>query len=197
MEAAHNLPWIVALVFICACLLLYSATTLVGGCASPDTLARRDQGKKPAQLAQSIDKRYAEYKSKAFAGTPEITVKELLRLSEQVPANKRPILIDCRTPDEIAVSIIPGALSKREFEANRAAYKDKILVPYCTIGYRSGIFTKQLRDQGMDARNLKGGVLSWALAGRLFVAADGAETRRVHVYGAKWNLIPAGYEGVY
>ena len=62
---------------------------------------------------------------------------------------------------------------------------------------RSGVYAETLAERGFRARNLVGGVLAWAHAGRSFVDEDGNPVRRVHVYGAEWDLLPESYEGVH
>jgi hypothetical protein len=69
------------------------------------------------------------------------------------------------------------------------------VVPYCTIGLRSGIYTRELRGQGFEVRNLAGSALAWAHAGLPF-ETEGKATSRVHVFNADWNLLPRGYEPV-
>jgi hypothetical protein len=39
-------------------------------------------------------------------------------------------------------------------------------------------------------------VLLWSHEGLPLTSSDGP-TRRVHVYGPRWNLLPAGYEAVW
>ena len=108
------------------------------------------------------------------------------------------VLVDVREPRELAVSTIPGALTRDEFEARKAELKAKgaTIVPYCTIGYRSGLYTEELREQGFEAKNLEGSLLSWTWAGGPLVHDD-EPTKRVHVYGPQWNLVAEGYEGVW
>jgi hypothetical protein len=48
----------------------------------------------------------------------------------------------------------------------------------------------------MKAFNLHGGVLAWALNGGSFVTPEGEPTRRVHVYGEPWDVLPPEYEAV-
>jgi rhodanese-related sulfurtransferase len=124
---------------------------------------------------------------------PYITAEEWLRLREKPNA----VLVDVRPEAERRVSIIPGAISRGAFDAERARYAGYTIVCYCTIGGRSGVTTEELRRRGLNALNLKGSVLSWAHAGQTFVTPSGEETRRVHVYGPKWDLLPEGYEAVW
>jgi hypothetical protein len=41
-----------------------------------------------------------------------------------------------------------------------------------------------------------GSIIGWCQANELLAAPDGGETRRVHTYGPKWNLLPPEYEAV-
>lgn len=136
---------------------------------------------------------YVEYKVDAFASVPDLTVANL-----QVIESDQPIaLVDCREDAERAVSMIPGAISKAQFEASPEAYRNHRVVIYCTVGYRSGVYAKDLIGRDFDAINLIGGVLAWAHAGNTFVDPGGNQTRRVHVYGPTWDLLPYGYVSVF
>ena len=127
-----------------------------------------------------------------FPEVAEVTVEQLdrLRQSEHV------MLVDVRAPKERAVSIIPGAITSEEVAADPAAFEDKTLVAYCTVGHRSGLFAKQLQARGQRVFNLKGAILAWTHAGRE-LELDGQPTRRVHVAGPKWSLEASGYEPVW
>lgn len=136
------------------------------------------------------------------------------------PAPGKPIiLVDCRTPGERAVSRLPGSIPQEAFEARlkgqgssasskggdsseatgaAASLEGATVVAYCTIGYRSGLFANGLaKDHGLKAYNLRGSILSWAHAGGALVDATGKPTKRLHTYGAKWALEPAGYESTW
>jgi rhodanese-related sulfurtransferase len=139
----------------------------------------------------AIDKMYQDYQ-KSFPDVPEITASELADRMDQGGVT----VVDVRTPREWDVSRIPGAIPIEEFEKNPASYKDQPVIAYCTIGYRSGQFAKRLQEQGFDASNLTGSILSWVHEGYEVVDNDG-ETNRVHVYGPQWDLLPPEYESVW
>lgn len=141
---------------------------------------------------EKIEAMYQEYK-KQFPGIDDISVEELIELQ----AREDVVLVDVREPREREVSMIPAATSVEEFEGNLEKYKGMTVVSYCTIGHRSGLYTQKLQARKLRALNLKGSVLSWAHAGLKFVDKQGKETRRVHVCGAKWNLLPEGYRGIW
>jgi len=141
---------------------------------------------------------YNDYSS-THPDIPDITVEEYLSLREE----RTVLLVDDRTSTERSVSMIPGAMSVEEFEAVWKDYRgtpiviSNPVVVYCTIGVRSGRYTKKLIRRGFVAYNLAGGVLAWAHAGGEFVDPRGNRTDTVHVYGEDWNLLPPGYTPVW
>lgn len=117
------------------------------------------------------------------------------------------VLVDVREADEQAVSTLPGCpsgavqvLSRTEFDAIKARHLRSRVVCYCTAGYRSGLYAKQLIEDGYSAVNLAGGIVGWTQAGLPLAAgppgSQGGDTRRVHVYGREWALQGDGYEAV-
>lgn len=106
------------------------------------------------------------------------------------------ILVDVRSPAERDVSVITGAISLAELEQLRPIPKVRVIV-YCTIGLRSGHAARALRARGYDAFNLRGGVLAWLAAGGALVDRQGKPAQRVHVYGRRWNAVPASFESVW
>ena len=128
----------------------------------------------------------------SFAGIPELSVEELLALQAQ----EKVLLVDVRTPDEQVVSMIPGAITAREFEDNRTSYQGTTIVTYCTIGGRSGKYAGRLVAEGLKAFNLKGAILAWTHGGGELVDTEGL-TRRVHVHDSKFALTADGYEPVW
>ena len=146
----------------------------------------------PAERARRIEEMFQESR-KLFPEVPLVLPAELATLQ----AKEKIVLVDVREPAERAVSILPSAISKADFERTRDAHRGDKVVAYCTIGHRSGLYAKDLRRQGIDAHDLAGSILAWTHAGLPLVGPDGAPTRRVHVNGSKWNLVADGYEGVW
>jgi rhodanese-related sulfurtransferase len=126
----------------------------------------------------------------------EIQTKLNVSFVDPKDVKKEFILVDVREPVEQAVSMIKGAITKKKFLENPSQFKGKTIVPYCTIGYRSGLFAKKLQQRGFKALNLKGGILSWVHAKQLIVK-DKKPTQTVHVYGKKWNFLPSGFKSVW
>jgi len=125
----------------------------------------------------------------------------------------RYIFVDVRPNSERLVSRIPGSLSLQEFREGSisSANQAKTFVFYCTIGYRSSQVAQRLkdgrlndgslrdgslRDGSLRVVNLRGGLIGWVHSGGQVVDANGKETKKVHVYGDKWNVLPPGYSPV-
>ncbi len=136
-----------------------------------------------------IEEMYAGYK-KDFPQVEGVTARELLDTRDEL------VLVDVRTAEEQAVSMIPGAISRDDFDADRARFAGSRIVAYCTIGARSGEFAAELQEQGWKVRNLEGSILAWTHAGGELVGPDGP-TNKVHVHGRRWNLAADGYEAVW
>lgn len=133
---------------------------------------------------------YADYK-KEFPGVVDVEPSQAMQLLEE----DRVVFIDTRKPAEMDVSQLPTAVSKDRFLADIDRYRGKILIGYCTISYRSGIFAREMAERGIQIRNLKGGILAWTLEGGT-VYHDGTPVQRIHVYGDQWDYAPRGYEAV-
>jgi sodium/bile acid cotransporter 7 len=142
--------------------------------------------------------RVAVIKATKDVHVPIIKPSDLMKVLEDTNL----VLIDVRQPKEQEVSMLPHALTTAGFaeKFRHGIPKEKKLVVYCTIGYRSGLYATELAKQGFHADNLEGGVLAWSFAGGKFLAKDpsGAlvETHRIHVYAPEWNIVHPDYIGV-
>lgn len=77
--------------------------------------------------------------------------------------------------------MLPGAITQEEFEHNIEQYQNKMIVAYCTIGYRSGKYAHAKQSQGIKIINLEGSLLTWShVQGKLVSGLR--ETRQVHVF---------------
>ncbi|MEE8170317.1 MAG: rhodanese-like domain-containing protein [Phycisphaerae bacterium] len=131
------------------------------------------------------------------AGVPLITADSAL--ADAVDSGEL-LLIDVREAREFAVSHLPGAInvpwSQFENETTPEIPDDRPAVIYCTVGYRSGLAAERWIAAGIDARNLRGGIIRWAEADLPIINANGP-TRRVHTFSSEWSwLLPPGYEAV-
>jgi rhodanese-related sulfurtransferase len=91
------------------------------------------------------------------------------------------LLVDVREGWEWAAGRAPGALHMPLDElVSRAAElpRDRTVVVVCRSGNRSAHATAMLRDGGVDAVNLDGGLRSWSAQG-LPLVTDGQKAGRV------------------
>ena len=133
---------------------------------------------------------YREYK-KDFPDVKDMAPTEAMTLLKE----DRVLFVDTRKDAEMKISMLPQAISEETYLKNQGQYKDKKIVLYCTISYRSGKLAQILNKQGVDVYNLTGGLLAWVLEGGK-VYDQAGETKRIHVYGEKWNYPANGYEAV-
>lgn len=170
---------------------LVLATTMVacsgGGGRETDPSTATDQEKRAR-----IESMYDSFQL-SLPADAEVSPSELSALQEE----EATVLVDVRNDDERDVSIIPGAISKEEYEAKEDSFQSRPVVAYCTIGYRSGRYVETLRERGVDAKNLRGSLLAWTHAGLPMVNGRGEQVKRAHVYGADWDLLPEGFEAVW
>ena len=107
------------------------------------------------------------------------------------PQRPAPLLLDVRTRAEFEVSHLAGA---RHVEPDAPASaireaKDRPIVTYCSVGYRSGAFAKKLADAGFaKVTNLEGSIFRWANEGRPLVR-EGGTADKVHPYNGRWGLL--------
>jgi rhodanese-related sulfurtransferase len=142
------------------------------------------------QKKEIVYRMYAEYK-KDFQAVRDISPQEAMALLQA----HQVVFVDVRTPEEMKVSMLPDAVSRQEFQNDPGRYAGKKIVAYCTISYRSGKFAQEMAAQGITVYNLTGGILAWTLEGGKVYDARG-ETKRIHVYGPKWDYPPKGYQAV-
>jgi rhodanese-related sulfurtransferase len=103
---------------------------------------------------------------------PTITIDEL------PPAA---VLLDCREDEEWAAGHIDGAVhvpmnqlpQRLQYEPGPLT-PDVPIVVVCKMGGRSAYVAAWLNDQGYNAVNLDGGMLSWATAHRPMISSDGS-----------------------
>ena len=125
-----------------------------------------------------------------FPQVRRITTAELaawLKDEKRVP----PLLLDVRTRAEFEVSHLKNA---RHVEPDASVdaiqeRKDRPIVTYCSVGYRSGAFAEKLRVAGFtNVVNLEGSIFKWANEDRpIFRNGQGVE--KVHPFNGAWGLL--------
>ena len=148
--------------------------------------------------------RAAEECSKYVCKFPDITAISASEIKLLKRNGTRVHLVDVRDFEERSVSMIEGAISVQEFEYahNNHIYgpeacSDVLIVPYCTIGYRSGLYAQELIKRGYSNVRNGEGIIMWTHdIGSGIVDKSGMEVKRVHVYGPPWNLASSEYEPI-
>lgn len=126
---------------------------------------------------------------------PEITVDSLQGIIDSVQ------LVDSRELDEYQVSHLDGALyagydNYDSTIVSRLA-KDKPIIVYCSIGYRSEKIAERLIEAGFtDVYNLYGGIFEWVNQSGSIVDEEG-KTDRVHAFSRTWGIWLKEGEKVY
>ena len=95
-----------------------------------------------------------------------------------IEPNTDEYILDVREDDEWAAGRIETAhhIPMNSVPANLDSVPtDRRVVVVCKMGGRSAQVTAWLRTQGVDAHNLDGGMLAWAVAHRPMVATGDAE----------------------
>lgn len=118
-------------------------------------------------------------------------------LKSRFDRGERPLLLDIREAEEAAVSRLPGAVRidpsatpeqvlVRWPELSSA--RDREIVVYCSVGYRSSAFAERLSSAGFsNVSNLEGSIFEWAEKGYPLVQGDEQRAvSKVHPYSKAW-----------
>jgi rhodanese-related sulfurtransferase len=116
---------------------------------------------------------------------PEITVGATNRCENCV-------FLDAREQNEFDVSHIQHAVwvgyKTFDVETIRNIAKNKKIVVYCSVGYRSEKVAEKLLKAGYtDVSNLYGGIFEWVNAGNIVYKNAHTPTNEVHAYGKMWS----------
>ena len=125
-----------------------------------------------------------------FPDVPRLSTEALASwLNDQ--GRSAPLLLDVRTKAEFEVSHLAGAIHVEPGAAASVVRepKDRAIVTYCSVGYRSGAFAKKLRDAGFtNVVNLEGSIFRWANEGRP-VFRRTQRVDEVHPYNGTWGML--------
>lgn len=103
-----------------------------------------------------------------------------------------PLFLDARETAEYQVSHLPDAVrigfDNPDFSVLNSVDKQRPVVVYCTIGYRSERIANDLRSKGFNnVYNLYGSIYAWKLAGYSLEDKQGKPTDKIHTYNKKWG----------
>lgn len=100
-------------------------------------------------------------------------------------------ILDTRAKSEFDISHIPGAIFVGPdliLENLAKVSKEKPIVVYCSVGYRSEKFGEQLIENGFsDVSNLYGGIFEWVNEDNELSKLSGGGTEVIHTYNSAWG----------
>ncbi len=102
------------------------------------------------------------------------------------------LILDARERKEYDVSHLPKAVfigyNNFEKKALDSIPKDKPIVVYCSIGYRSEKIGEKLQKLGFTkVYNLYGSIFEWLNEGNQVVDNQGIVTKKVHTFNKDWS----------
>jgi rhodanese-related sulfurtransferase len=102
------------------------------------------------------------------------------------------LVLDARERTEYDVSHLPNAvfIGYNSFEKKTldTIQKDRTIVVYCSIGYRSEKIGEKLKKMGYTkVFNLYGSIFEWLNQGYPVVDKNGQPTNKVHTYNKAWS----------
>ncbi len=141
----------------------------------------------PKVAGEFSDEEFEKMATKMSEGEiPDLSVDETFRQKNLY------IFLDTREKKEFDVSHIPNALwvGYKSFKLDLIEHlpKDKKIVTYCSVGYRSERVAKKMREAGYEnVFNLKGSFFEWCNKFYPIVGANNQSTQKVHGYNSKWS----------
>lgn len=117
---------------------------------------------------------------------PEVTVSQVKTMNDV-------LLLDAREWKEYQVSHLKNAkfVGYDEFDLDKLKLinKNKKIVLYCSVGYRSEKIADKLKQAGYtNVSNLYGGIFEWVNQGNVVVDEKGTATKNIHAYNKTWGV---------
>lgn len=131
-------------------------------------------------------------KRKIRSDFPDVPRLEVEALRARLDRGEVPLLLDVRSADEFAVSHFENA-RRIEPESDpilgAEVAKDRWIVTYCSVGYRSAKAARALRASGFtNVWNLEGSIFEWAEKG-LPLYRGTLQVKVVHPYSPAWEWL--------
>jgi len=103
------------------------------------------------------------------------------------------VFLDAREKTEYNVSHLKNAtwVGYDDFDISRIKHisKNKKIIVYCSVGYRSEKITEKLNKAGYsNVSNMVGGIFEWKNQNNAVVDNAGKETQKVHAYSKTWGI---------
>lgn len=121
---------------------------------------------------------------------------------DQLKKDSTVIIIDVREKSEYDVSHIKNSFNipykKWKTEQFSHIAKDKKIVIYCSVGYRSEKVAEKLIESGYkNCFNLYGGIFEWVNRGYAVYDQHQKKTKKIHAYSRNWGVWLEKGEKVY
>ncbi len=128
-----------------------------------------------------------------FPDVAQLSTDSLQTWLDESAMAERPLLLDVREKEEYEVSHLMGAISalteKEALQAMEGVSREKPVVLYCSVGYRSSEMAGFLQKEGFrKVYNLEGSIFAWANEGRP-VYRGGERVHKVHPYDRVWGKL--------
>jgi rhodanese-related sulfurtransferase len=142
---------------------------------------------------------FLQLSAQVQSSTYDLTLKALLSHSvpevsvSMVKDMKDVLLLDAREWSEFKVSHIKNALfvgyDQFEMDTLKSIDKNKKIVVYCSVGYRSEKISEKLKQAGfINVSNLYGGIFEWVNQGNPVFDETGNVTENIHAYSKTWSV---------
>lgn len=161
---------------------------VLGYCAQQSNRQSPNSNRKHEVLLEMM-----EHNRRSFPDAEEVDIATLISLMQQSSV----VMVDVRTDAERNVSLIPNAISAAEFELAISEHQGKIVICYCTIGYRSAKYAQEMKRRGVRVASFNGSIVAWCQAGKKLTTPGGCSTTLVHTYGPQWDLLPPDFQAVW
>ena len=128
-----------------------------------------------------------------WAGHQDVPTIDTATLATKLRGKDPPLLLDVRTAAEFAVSHLPHAIHVEPDADPVAAVADlpkgRLIVTYCSVGWRSAEHAARLQAAGRRVRNLVGSAFRWVNEGRPLQDAEGGKVTVVHPFNEVWGYL--------
>ena len=166
-----------------------AAAPAAGAVATASPQGQHQQSAHPASPAWQQALRQVR---EDFPGVRQMTTQKLADLLTGNAA-AQVVLLDARPSDEFDVSHLHGAVqantARKALDALATGSGERIVVTYCSVGYRSSKLAAQLQARGVaNLYNLEGSLFRWANEGRPLHRGN-EPANRVHPYDDEWGQL--------
>lgn len=133
---------------------------------------------------------FSKVKKHLISKYPSVAMIDANKLYQELNSGQKDyLLLDVRTPQEYAVSHIHQAYNAPNIEKALEVLqaKDRPILVYCSLGYRSAELALELQEQGFSqVTNLAGSLFEWVDKDYPIYQGDN-QVKKVHPYNLWWG----------